>query len=219
MLASLAPKTYRRLESGLEEVELRLGEVLHAPGRPPRYVYFPTDSLISLIIASGDSELEVGMVGNESMVGTAMALGQPFSPVRALVQGGGGALRMSVGRFKKELGRNGELKGHVDRCSYIAMTTAMLVAVCNNKHVLGSRLARWLLMVRDRLGRDDFRMTQEFLAVMLGVRRAGVTDAAGALQRRKLIRYVRGRVEILQPEGLRAVACTCYGVIRTLENG
>ena len=172
-----------------------------------------------MLIGTGAGELEVGLVGNEGMVGIPLALGQPASPVRALVQGEGKALRMRASRFTRELKRDGDLRDEIDRCAYVAMTTAMQIAACNNKHVLVARLARWLLMVRDRLGRDDFRMTQEFLAVMLGVRRAGVTDAAGALQRRKLIRYVRGRVEILQPEGLRAVACTCYGVIRTLENG
>jgi CRP-like cAMP-binding protein len=151
------------------------------------------------------------------MLGVPLALGQPRSPVRALVQGEGSAMRMGAARFTQELKRNGELRKEIDRCAYVAMTTAMQIAACNNRHLLASRLARWLLMVRDRLGRDEFRMTQEFLAVMLGVRRAGVTEAAGALQRRKLIRYVRGKVEILRPDGLQAAACSCYEVIRKLE--
>lgn len=113
------------------------------------------------------------------MVGIPLALGQPASPVRALVQGGGSAMRMSAARFRKELKRNGDLRLQLDRCTYVATTTAMQIAGCNNRHVLASRLARWLLMVRDRLGRDEFSMNQEFLAVMLGVRRAGVTGAAG----------------------------------------
>jgi CRP-like cAMP-binding protein len=219
LLAALAPNRYRQLERGLEKVELQFGQILHEPGRPPRYVYFPTDSLISLIVANGGSALEVGLVGKESMVGIPLALGQPASPVRALVQGEGSAMRMSADRFTKELERNGGLKREIDRCTYVAMTTAMQIAYCNNRHVLASRLARWLLMVRDRLGRDQFRMTQEFLAVMLGVRRAGVTGAAGALQRRRLIRYSRGKVTILQPDALRAAACSCYTVIRKLEKG
>lgn len=219
MLAALPPKRYRQLESALEKVELQFGQILHHPGRAPSHVYFPTDCLVSLLIGTGAGELEVGLVGNEGMVGIPLALGQPASPVRALVQGEGKALRMRASRFTQELKRDSGLRDEIDRCAYIAMTTAMQIAACNNKHLLGARLARWLLMVRDRLGRDEFRMTQEFLAVMLGVRRAGVTDAAGALQRRKLIRYVRGKVEILQPEGLCAVACTCYGVIRKLETG
>lgn len=218
MLAALAPKSYRRLERGLEKVELGFGEVLHQPGRAPRYVYFPTDCLVSLIVATGGSELEVGLVGKESMVGIPLALGQPASPVRALVQGEGSALRMSAARFIRELARNGgDLRRQIDRCTFVAMTTAMQIAACNNRHVLASRLARWLLMVRDRLGRDEFRMTQEFLAVMLGVRRAGVTGAAGALQRRHLIGYSRGKVRILQLAGLRAASCECYDAIRKVE--
>lgn len=219
MLAALTPKRYREFERGLEKVQLRLGDILHQPGRSPDYVYFPTDSLVSLIVATGGTELEVGMVGRESMVGLSLALGQPSSPMRALVQGEGSAMRMSAARFRQELTRNGDLKLQIDRCAYVAMTTAMHIAGCNNRHVIASRLARWLLMVRDRLGRDEFRMTQEFLAVMLGVRRAGVTGAAGALQRRGLIRYSRGKVRILQVAGLRAASCRCYDAIRKVEKG
>ena len=207
------------MQSGLESVELQLGQVLHEPGRAPSHVYFPTNCLVSLLVGTGAGELEVGLVGRESMVGLPLALGHPTSPVRALVQGEGSAMRMKASRFTKELKRNGAFQGEIDRCTYVAMTTAMQIAACNNRHVLAARLARWLLMVRDRLLRDDFRMTQEFLAVMLGVRRAGVTEAAGALQRRKLIHYVRGTVTILDPEGLRAAACSCYRVIRSLERG
>jgi CRP-like cAMP-binding protein len=151
------------------------------------------------------------------MVGIPLALGQASSPVQALVQGEGSALRMRARRFTQEVKRGGELRKEIDRCTYVALTTAMQIAACNNKHLLAPRLARWLLMVRDRLGRDDFRMTQEFLAVMLGVRRAGVTDAAGALQRRGLIRYSRGMVKVLEPAGLRAAACSCYSRIQQLE--
>lgn len=219
MLAALAPSRYRQLESGLEKVELKLGQVLHEPARPPSHVYFPTNCLVSLLVGTGAGELEVGLVGKEGMVGIPLALGHPTSPVRALVQGEGSAMRMQAARFTRELKRDGEFKKEIDRCTYVAMTTAMQIAACNNKHLLAARLARWLLMVRDRLQRDEFRMTQEFLAVMLGVRRAGVTEAAGALQRRKLIHYVRGKVNILDPEGVRAAACSCYRVIRTLEQG
>lgn len=207
----------RQLERGLEKVELRLGQILQEPGRAARHVYFPNDCLISLLITTGGSQLEVGLVGKESMLGLALALGQPASPVRALVQGEGSAMRMSAARFTRELRHNGDLKREIDRCTYVAMTTAMQIAACNSKHVLASRLARWLLMVRDRLGRDEFRMTQEFLAVMLGVRRAGVTGAAGTLQRRHLIGYSRGKVRILQLAGLRAASCECYDAIRKVE--
>lgn len=153
------------------------------------------------------------------MIGVPLALGQTASPVRALVQGGGSAMRMSSRRFVQELERNGELKRKVDRSAYLAMTTAMQIAACNNRHLLAARLARWLLMVRDRLEADGFHMTQEFLAVMLGVRREGVTGAASELQRRKLIGYSRGNVRILQAAGLRAAACPCYRVIRRVEKG
>ena len=153
------------------------------------------------------------------MVGVGVALGHDTSQVQALVQGGGGAMRMSAARFLKELKRNGDLKREVDRSIYISLGTAMQIAACNKTHVLASRLARWLLMVRDRLGRDDFRLTQDLLARMLGVRRAGVNEAASALQRRKLIDYSRGKIRLLDPEVLRSAACSCYEVIRKLEDG
>jgi len=147
-----------------------------------------------------------------------LALGVSTSPVRAMVQGAGSAMRMSAARFGRELERNRPLRRELDRCAYVAMATAMQVAVCNKEHVLQARLARWLLMTRDRVGSDDFRFTQQFIALMLGVRRTGVTVAAGALQRRKLIRYSRGTMRILDRQGLRAASCSCYDVIRKLEN-
>jgi hypothetical protein len=158
------------------------------------------------------------MVGREGMVGIPLALGTPASPVRVLVQGGGSAMRMSGKRLASELRKNGGLKQQLDRCVYVSMITAMQIAACNQSHVLAQRLARWLLMVRDRVGHNEFRLTQEFLARMLGVRRAGVTDAAGSLQRRGLITYSRGRIKILNLEGVREASCECYEVIRKMEN-
>jgi CRP-like cAMP-binding protein len=214
----LPARTYRRLQSGLEQVELEFGRVLYEPGDTARHVYFPNDSLISLLVAiKGKDALEVGMVGREGMVGLPLALGRTASPVRVLVQGGGSAMRMSGKRFAHELEKDGGLKQQLDRRLYVAMMTAMQIAACNKSHVLAERLARWLLMTRDRVARDEFALTQEFLARMLGVRRPGVTGAAGNLQRRKLIRYSRGRMKILRLEGLRAAACSCYAVIRELE--
>jgi CRP-like cAMP-binding protein len=157
------------------------------------------------------------MVGKEGMVGIPLALGRAASPVRVLVQGGGSALRMSGTRLARELEKNGGLKQQVDRCVYVSMMTAMQIAACNQSHVLGQRLARWLLMVRDRVGSSEFRLTQDFLARMLGVRRAGVNDAAGNLQRRGLITYSRGKIRILNLEGVRQASCACYEVIRKLE--
>jgi CRP-like cAMP-binding protein len=220
VLAALPPAAYRRISSALEQVNLEFGTVLNDPGDALRHVYFPLDSLISLLAGVDDDDrLEVGLVGRESLSGMGLALGNPTSPVRELVQGSGLALRMPAKRFVEELERTPKMRRLVDRCIFVAMTTAMQIAACNKSHHLEARLARWLLMVRDRLGRDEFLLTQDFLARMLGVRRAGVTEAAGGLQRRKLIDYNRGKVKLLDAEGLRPVACSCYALIRKLENG
>jgi len=175
--------------------------------------------MVSLLaVADRKSGLEVGVVGREGMVGIPLALGVSTSPVRALVQGAGSAMRMSSARFGRELRHNRPLQRELDRCAYVAMATAMQIAVCNKEHLIESRLARWLLMTRDRVASDEFRFTQEYIALMLGVRRAGVNSAASALQRRKLIRYSRGTVQILDRAGLRAACCSCYEVIRKLES-
>jgi CRP-like cAMP-binding protein len=182
-------------------------------------VYFPSDCMVSLLaVADRGNGLEVGLVGAEGMVGISLALGISKSPVKALVQGAGSAMRMSATRFSKELEHNRRLRREVDRCAYVAMATAMQVAVCNKAHVLEARLARWLLMTQDRVAADKFRFTQEFIALMLGVRRAGVNSAASALQRRGLIRYSRGSMQILDRKRLRETSCSCYEVIRKLEN-
>ena len=176
--------------------------------------------MVSLLAEVDDGDtLEVGLVGREGLTGMPLALGNSTSPVRELVQGTGSALRMPAKRFLAELGRTPKLRRLVDRCIFVAMSTAMQIAACNKAHVLEERLARWLLMVRDRLGSNEFYLTQDFLARMLGVRRAGVTEAAGVLQGRKLIDYSRGKIKLLDAEGLRPAACSCYAVIRKLENG
>lgn len=196
-----------------------MGQVLYQPRTTSRHVYFPNDCVVSLLaVADRGGGLEVGLVGREGMVGIPLALGVSTSPVRALVQGAGSAMRMSSARFGRELKRNRPLQRELDRCAYVAMATAMQIAVCNKAHLLEARLARWLLMTRDRVASDKFRFTQEFIALMLGVRRAGVTIAASALQRRKLIRYSRGTMQILDRKRLRAVSCSCYEVIRKLES-
>jgi CRP-like cAMP-binding protein len=195
-----------------------LGQVLYQPGTTSRHVYFPNDCTVSLVaIADQSSGLEVGLVGKESMIGIPLALGVSTSPVRALVQGGGSAMRMTSARFGRELKHNRPLRQELDRCAYIAMATAMQTAVCNKAHVLEARLARWLLMTRDRADSDRFQCTQESIALMLGVRRAGVTMAASALQRRNLIRYSRGAMQILDRKGLLAASCSCYAIIRDME--
>jgi CRP-like cAMP-binding protein len=171
-----------------------------------------------LAVADRKSGLEVGVVGREGMVGIPLALGVSTSPVRAQVQGAGSAMRMSSARFGRELKHNRPLQRELDRCAYVAMATAMQIAVCNKEHLIEARLARWLLMTQDRVAADEFRFTQEYIALMLGVRRAGVNSAASALQLRKLIRYSRGTVQILDRARLRAVSCSCYEVIRKLES-
>ena len=219
MLAALPPGDYRRLARSLEPVNLEFGEVLCEAGTTIRHVYFPLDSLVSLLAEAGNGDtLEVGLVGREGMVGTPLALGSPTSPVQELVQGAGKALRMPAKQFVAELARSPKLRRLVDRCILLNMSTAMQVAACNKSHVLAARLARWLLMVRDRLETETFYLTQDFLARMLGVRRAGVNETAGILQDRSLIRYTRGRITILNASGLTSAACSCYAMIRKLEN-
>jgi CRP-like cAMP-binding protein len=218
VLAALPANQYRRLSPHLEHVEVKLGQVLYERDAAVEHVYFPNDAMVSLVAqADGGDGVEVGLIGRDSMVGMQLVLGSATSPVRTLVQGAGSVMRMSAGRFLAELKRDATLRRLVERRIYVSMSTAMQIAVCNKAHLLSARLARWLLMVRDRLALNEFPLTQEFLANMLGVRRAGVTEAASALQERKLISYKRGRIRILDVEALRTAACSCYGVIRKLE--
>ena len=172
-----------------------------------------------LVVLEREVSLEVGLVGCEGAVGAGEALGNPATPLRALVQREGGATRCSTERFRTEMKRSPALVLAVERHTYASMATAMQIAACNRSHLLAPRLARWLLMMRDRGASDDLRLTQDLLAVMLGVQRAGVTLAASALQRRGMIQYSRGRMRILDPAALRATACSCYEVIRRLHDG
>ena len=215
LLAALPRRDYQRLRAGLEPVTLKFGEALYEPGDPIRYVYFPNDSLVSLLtLADGRLALEVGMVGPEGMVGTPLPLGINVSSVRALVQGGGTALRMTAARFRKEFGQSSSLRRALYHYVHVLMVQVTQMAACNRFHVVEARLARWLLMTRDRVGANRFRLTQEFLAHMLGVRRVGVTNAAGALQRRKLIHYSRGNITILDQKGLETASCRCYDIVK-----
>jgi CRP-like cAMP-binding protein len=215
LLAALPRKAYRRLLPALSPATLTFGEVLYEPGKPMRDVYFPNECLVSLLtLVEGHLALEVGMVGREGMVGVALALGITDSPMRALVQGGGPALRMSAKRFRAELARSAPLQRGVNRYIHELMGQISQTAACNRFHLVEARLARWLLMTRDRMGSPQFRMTQDFLSDMLGVRRVGVTQAASALQRKGLIEYRRGHIRILDQRGLEAAACSCYRVVR-----
>jgi CRP-like cAMP-binding protein len=220
LLAALPRKSYLRLLPGLTPVDLAFGEVLYEPGKPIREVYFPESSLVSLLtLVEGHLALEVGMVGREGMVGFPLALGADVSPVRALVQGEGPALKMSAARFRTELRASLPLQREMNRYVYAMMAQISQTAGCNRFHMVEARLARWLLMTRDRVRSAEFRMTHEFLSHMLGVRRVGVTEAASALQRRKLIEYTRGNIRILDNRGLEAACCSCYKVVSDMHDG
>lgn len=213
ILASLPAKSYERLAAQLSPVTLAFGDVLHQAGDRIGHVYFPGECLVSLITLMEDAPLEVGMIGREGMVGASLALGINVSPVRALVQGAGPAMRMTAKGFRTELGKNAALQAGLHKYIHSLMMQITQTAACNRFHVVEARLARWLLMMRDRLRSQEFRMTQEFLSYMLGVRRVGVTEAASALQRRSLIEYTRGHIRILDGHGLEAAACACYEVL------
>ncbi len=220
LLAAVPRKTYRRLFAGLEPVTLTFGEVLYEPGETIRQVYFPGDSLVSLLtLADGHLALEVGLIGREGMVGIPLVLGHTVSSVRALVQGSGTALRMSSAHFLKEFRLSPPLQQELYRYTHTLMAQISQTAACNRFHVVEMRLARWLLMTHDRVKSDRFHMTHEFLGHMLGVRRVGVTNAAQALQQRKLIRYSRGDITILDRRGLEAAACECYEVVKDMHDG
>jgi CRP-like cAMP-binding protein len=157
--------------------------------------------------------MEIGLVGRESMLGIPIALGVGDSPVRALVQGTGKALRMSAARFRREYRKRGALYKAANRSIHERIVQITQTAACNRFHPVDNRLARWLLMTRDRMGKDQFRLTQELLGNMLGVLRGAVTASAGRLQRRKLIRYARGKIDILDGKGLEAASCRCYRTV------
>ena len=220
MLAALPRKQYQRLLTGLESVALTFGEVLHEPGERIQHVYFPSDSLVSLLtVVEGHLALEVGMVGSEGMVGVPLYLGTNVSPVRALVQGAGAAMRMKSARFSEEIRKSPQLQRELSRYTRALMAQITQTAACNRFHVVEARLARWLLMTRDRVRTDEFRLTHAFLGHMLGVRRVGVTTAARALQKRKLIAYSRGKISILDHRRLERAACSCYKLVKDMNTG
>lgn len=211
----LPPRQLRRFLERCEPVDLALAEMLQQPGAPIRHTLFPLRSFVSqLTPAEGHDRMEIGLVGNEGMVGATLVLGIAQAPTVAMVQGAGRALRMETRLFRQELERSVELRDVLLRYVYVVMCQLAQTAVCTRFHVVEERLARWLLMTRDRAHSNDFHITHEFLATMLGVRRAGVTRAAGSLHALGLIRYGRGDINILDRRGLERAACVCYATDR-----
>jgi CRP-like cAMP-binding protein len=215
LLAALPKKEYQRLLPELEQVAMPFAEVLYEPGAQIRHVYFPNDSIVSLLAEVADrSTLEVSIVGNEGVAGISVFMGVDASPHRAIIQGEGTAMRMKASVLRKEAGRTGPLHDLLHRYAHSLLSQVSRGAICNRFHVVDARLARWLLMSGDRLGTDEFRLTQDFISNMLGVRREGVSKAASLLQKDELINYSRGRIKILDRAGLEATTCECYKIIK-----
>ena len=211
LLAALPDAVRLRALSDCRLVELKFAQVLAQPGEPARHAYFPLDSLISIVTTlEGGARLEVGIVGDEGMLGTGLVLGISAWPQHAVVQGAGSALRMGGSALARHCKQDESVQRRLQRYIYVVMAQLAQTAACTHFHNVDARLARWLLMTRDRAHTDEFRLTQEFLAYMLGVRRVGVTHAAISLQERGLIHYSRGVIAILDGKGLEKVSCRCY---------
>lgn len=215
-LLELLPRKDRlRLLAACEPVQLALSDILCEPGQPVRHVYFPTDGFISLVtLVEGSPGVEVGMVGREGMLGAQLALGVGVAPWRAVVQGQGSAWRLTTAMFKRELALSPQLRRGLNHYLYVLMAQHAASAGCLRFHLIGQRLARWLLMSQDRAHSESFHVTHEFLAYMLGMRRVGVTAAASAMQKEGLIEYHRGELTVLNRKGLEAAACGCYAADR-----
>jgi CRP-like cAMP-binding protein len=215
LLAALPPEDLARLWPLLEEVDLPLRHVLHAPDEPIAVVHFPEIGWVSMLayLENGDAA-EVGLVGREGMVGLPLLLGADRSTLEAMVQAPGTALRLDAGAFRDALSTSPALRTLLSRYALAHHEQVARTAACNGRHRIEKRLARWLLMAHDRADGGKFPITHEFLAMMLGVRRGGVTIAAGMLQKASLIRYDRGHLTVTDRPGLEAVACDCYGTVR-----
>lgn len=213
LLASLPSADRQHLLAHCEAVELVFAEVLYLAGERIPHVYFPNGSFISLVTpVENGGGLEVGLIGNEGMLGITLMLGVDVAPFQALVQGAGPALRLPAGIFLAEFERNPALQTVLKRYLYVSMRQLAQTAACNRFHVVEERLARWLLKTHDRARSNTFHVTHMFLAYIMGVRRVGITKAALSLQQQKLISYRRGEVTILNRAGLEAAACTCYRI-------
>jgi CRP-like cAMP-binding protein len=215
LLARLPEDEFERLRPHLEPLALALGEVIYESGGHQSYIYFPTTAIISLLyMMENGSSAEMGVAGNDGLVGIALFMGGETVPNRAVVQSAGDALRMKTKVLQAEFARGGMFQRLLLRYTQALMTQMSQTAVCNRLHSVEQQLCRWLLLSRDRLDSDELVMTQELIANMLGVRREGVTQAAGRLQETGLISYVRGRIRILDRSGLEATVCECYKVVK-----
>jgi CRP-like cAMP-binding protein len=215
LLGALPRKEYQKLLPILEPVNLTFGEILYESHDQIRHVYFPCTCFVSMLTTvDGARAAEVGLIGSEGMIGIPMALGAAVSPFRAVVQGGGTAMRQKTADFRRTMSSSAALKREVFLFTHLLMIQIAQTAACNRFHVVTQRMARWMLMTRDRVNSDEFRITQEFLALMLGVRRTGVSAAMSGLRERRLIAYRRGTIRILDHGGLVAVACGCYKTVR-----
>jgi len=215
ILGALPRKEYQKLLPILEPVKLAFGEILYEAHGQIRHVYFPSDCFVSMLTTvDAGQAAEVGLIGSEGMIGVPMALGVAVSPFRAVVQGAGTAMRLKTGDFRHSFSKSAALKREVFLFTHLLMIQIAQTAACNRFHVVKQRMARWMLMTRDRVNSNEFRITQEFLALMLGVRRVGVSAAMSALRKRELVVYSRGTITILDHEGLVAVACGCYKTVK-----
>jgi len=215
LLSRLPRREHQRIQQLCETVQLTFGSQLCEADRPYRYLYFPLTAFISLVTSLDQRPgLELGLIGNEGMLGATLALDINAAPSRAMVQGTGSALRISANTLRRALGECPKLRRVLQHYVYVQLTQITQNAACAHFHELEPRLARWILMTHDRAHCNRLQLTHEFLADMLGVRRSGVTIAAGALQLRQLIQYSRGQITILDRSGLEALACGCYEALK-----
>jgi len=215
LIAALPTEVQNRLLPNLELVRLPLGKVLYESGDTLRHVYFPTDSIVSLLyVMESGASAEISVVGNEGIIGIALFMGGESTPSRAIVQSGGYAYRLLGKLFKEEFNRHSEMLMLLLRYTQSLITQMAQTAVCNRHHSIDQQLCRWLLLSLDRLPTNRLTMTQELIANMLGVRREGVTEAAGKLLRQGVIQYSRGQITVLDRTALEALSCECYAVVK-----
>jgi CRP-like cAMP-binding protein len=216
LLAALPAAEFDRLSPHLELVAMPLGEALYESGGHLHHVYFPTTSIVSLLYVLADgASAEIAVVGNEGILGISLFMGGETTPSRAVIQSAGYGYRLKAQLLKQEFNRAGPVLHLLLRYTQALITQMAQTAVCNRHHSVEQQLCRWLLLSLDRLSSDSLTMTQELIANMLGVRREGVTEAAGKLQRAGLIRYSRGRIEVVDRPGLEKAVCECYAVVKT----